>query len=132
MPSNHERNTDGLRQHAARKKEQAIKRADEAIRQLVKDKQRVTFNSVAQASGVAKFYLYANQDIRSRIETLRKQQEGVSPKQVKREMTDSSKDVLLAAKNKRIQELEDENKRLKSELQSLRGTETSKSILKNF
>ncbi|MFZ5642672.1 MAG: DUF6262 family protein [Bacillota bacterium] len=70
---------------------------------------------------MAKSYLYANQDIRSRIETLRKQQEGVSPKQVKREMTNSSKDVLLVAKNKRIQELEDENKRLKSELQLLRG-----------
>lgn len=121
MPSNHERNTEGLRQHAARKKEQAIKRVNEAIHQLVKDKQRITFNSVAQASGVAKSYLYTNQDIRSRIETLRKQQEGVSPKQVKREMTDKSKDVLLAAKNKRIQELEDENKRLKNELQRLRG-----------
>lgn len=121
MPSNHERNTEGLRQHAARKKEQAIKRVDETIRQLVKDKQRITFNSVSQASGVAKSYLYTNQDIRSRIEALRKQQEGISPKQVKREMTDSSKDVLLAAKNKRIQELEDENKRIKRELQRLRG-----------
>ncbi len=62
MPSNHERNTEGLRQYAALKKEKAIKRVDEAIRQLVKDKQRVTFNSVAQAAGVAKSYLYAKQE----------------------------------------------------------------------
>ncbi|TKH08364.1 transposase [Bacillus wiedmannii] len=121
MPSNHKRNTEGLWQHAARKKEQSVKRVDEAIRQLIKDKQHITFNSVAQVSGVAKSYLYSNQDIRSRIETLRKQQEGVSPKQVKQEMTDSRKDVLLAVKNQRIQELEDENNRLKRELQRLRG-----------
>jgi vacuolar-type H+-ATPase subunit I/STV1 len=39
----------------------------------------------------------------------------------KREMTDSSKDVLIAAKNKRIEALEKENKRLKAELVILRG-----------
>lgn len=36
-------------------------------------------------------------------------------------MTESSKDVLLAAKNKRIRELENENKRIKQELRILHG-----------
>jgi ribosomal protein L29 len=36
-------------------------------------------------------------------------------------MTDASKDVLIAAKNKRIKALEEENKRLKAELANLRG-----------
>jgi cell shape-determining protein MreC len=36
-------------------------------------------------------------------------------------MTEASKDVLIAAKNKRIKALEEENKRLKSELAILRG-----------
>ncbi len=36
-------------------------------------------------------------------------------------MTDASKDVLIAAKNKRIKDLEVENKRLKDELMHLRG-----------
>jgi hypothetical protein len=40
---------------------------------------------------------------------------------VKREMTEASKDVLIAAKNKRIKELETENKQLKDELMKLRG-----------
>lgn len=53
---------------------------------------------------------------------LRKQQEGLpSSVQQKREMTDASKDVLIAAKNKRIKELETENKRFKDELMRLRG-----------
>ena len=36
-------------------------------------------------------------------------------------MSDASKDVLLATKNKRIKELEEENKRYKAELAMLRG-----------
>ena len=44
----------------------------------------------------------------------RKQHEGLpSPGQVKREMTDASKDVFIAVKNKHIKELQDENKRLR-------------------
>ncbi len=46
---------------------------------------------------------------------------GWCPKQIKREMTDANKDAVIAAKNKRIKDLEDENKRLKQELQMLRG-----------
>jgi ribosomal protein L29 len=36
-------------------------------------------------------------------------------------MTDNSKDILLAAKTKKIKELEEENKNLKKELEVLRG-----------
>lgn len=53
---------------------------------------------------------------------IREQQKRLpSPKQVKHEITDTNKDILLAAKNKRIKQLEDENKRLKKELMHLRG-----------
>jgi hypothetical protein len=46
---------------------------------------------------------------------LRKQQEGLpSPGQVNPEMTDASKDVLIATKSKHIKELQDENKRLRN------------------
>ncbi len=43
-------------------------------------------------------------------------------------MTDASKDVLIVAKNKRIKELEAENKRLKDEL--MRLPENSMTMLK--
>ena len=72
---------------------------DDAIQRLIKNKGKVNFNSVSEESGVSKAYLYTHPDIRDRIETLRKQQEGLpSPKQLKREMTDASKDVVIAAK----------------------------------
>jgi len=66
--------------------------------------------------------LYQHQAIRERIETFRKQQQGLpSRRHIKVEMTDSSKDVLLAAKNKRIKLLEDEIKSLKEQLKRLGG-----------
>ena len=122
MPGTHERNTDGLVNHAHRKSQNTAEKVNEAIQRLIKNKEKVNFNSVSEESGVSKAYLYTHPDIRDRIETLRKQQEGLpSPKQVKREMTDASKDVVIAAKNKRIKELEEENRLLKQELQKVRG-----------
>ena len=122
MSGTHERNTDGLVNHAHCKSQKSAQKVDEAIKRLIKNQEKINFNSVSTESGVSKAYLYTHLDIRERIETLRKQQEGLpSPKQVKREMTDASKDVVIAAKNKRIKELEEENRLLKQELQKLRG-----------
>jgi uncharacterized protein (DUF3084 family) len=122
MPGKHTRNTEGVRQYAEQKKLSAAVKVDEAIQRLIKQKGKINFNSVSMESGVSKAYLYNHSEIRQRIEMLRKQQDGItSAKQVKREMTEASKDVLIAAKNKRIKELETENKQLKDELMKLRG-----------
>ncbi|MCL4377166.1 MAG: DUF6262 family protein [Actinobacteria bacterium] len=116
------RNTDGLKTFAQKKKENTLQKVNETIQKLIKDKAKINFNSISMESGVTKTYLYNNQEIRDRIETLRKQQEGLpSPNQVKRNMTDASKDALVAAIKKRIRELENENKKLKEELAYLRG-----------
>ncbi|EGD49588.1 hypothetical protein Cpap_4026 [Ruminiclostridium papyrosolvens DSM 2782] len=117
-----ERNVEGLRSYAEQKSKNTIAKVDEAIQKLIKSKSKINFNSVSMESGVSKAFLYNNDEIRERIDILRKQQEGLSsPSQVKREMTNNSKDILIAAKNKRIKELEEENKRLKDELMKLRG-----------
>ena len=122
MPSNHERNTEGLRNTAIKRSKEASQRVDKSIQHLIKTGQKINFNSVSEQARVSKTYLYNHQDIRDRIETLRKQQEGLSsPKQVKRDTSDASKDVIIAAKNKRIKELEEENKQLKEELKKIRG-----------
>ncbi|WP_223275597.1 DUF6262 family protein [Paenibacillus elgii] len=103
MPGKHTRNTEGVRQYAQQKKLSAAVKVDEAIQRLIKQQGKINFNSVSTESGVSKAYLYNHSEIRERIETLRKQQEGIpSAKQVKREMTEASKDVLISAKNKRI------------------------------
>lgn len=122
MSGKHQRNTEGIKKHARHKSEETVKKVDEAVQKLIKAGEKINFNSVSLEAGVSKSYLYTHQEIKERIENLRKQQ-AVAPsvKQIKREITDASKDIIIAAKNKRIKELGTENKRLKEELQKLKG-----------
>ena len=120
--SGYERNTSGLKKHARRKQKETLKKVDDSIQRLIKEKKKINFNSVSIESGVSKTYLYTRSNLRERIEQLRQEQQALAPKgRVKRQMTDAGKDVLIAAKNKRIKELSEENKRLKAELERLRG-----------
>lgn len=119
----HKRNTQGLDAARRQRQEQSNRKVEEAIKTLLKQKEKINFNSVAQLAGVSKKYLYDNHY--ERIDLLRKKQEGLSPKQVKQNMTDNSKDILLAAKDKKIKELEAEVKRLKEILQRKYGEEYS-------
>lgn len=84
---------------------------------MIKKKEKINFNSVSAKSGVSKPFLYKYSEIRSRIETLRKQEEKLdSPNQVKRNMTEHSKDVMIASLRKKVKHLEEENKKLKKQL----------------
>lgn len=121
IKSNHKRNTSGVKAFAQKKSEEAFKRADEALRNMVLKKEPINFNTVMKKADVSKGFVYNNEEIRKRIETLRESQRGIKPKQIKSKMTDNSKDILLVAKTKKIKELEDENKQLKKELEILRG-----------
>lgn len=122
MQSDHLRNTDGLKAYSKHKQIETAKKVDEAITLLIKEKSSINFSCVSKLSGVSKAYLYQHKNLRERIEVLRKQQQGLpSRKHIKSEMSDPSKDVLLAAKNKRIKVLEDEIRHLKDQLMRLGG-----------
>ena len=120
-------NTQGLLAHAQHKSEEAEKRVHHAIDQLLREQQTVNFNTVAKAANVTKSYLYAHQDVRERIEALRTQQgqerieRQYAARQQHQERTDKTKDVLLAAKDRRIRALETENRKLKEELKVAHG-----------
>jgi|GEM_PF-670044 len=126
MPNNN-RNTSGLIAHAALRSQQAYMRIDKAIRELMFEKASVNFNSVALRANVSKTTLYNNADFRRRIETLRDQQNALAdPKHTKIIMSEKSKDVLLAAKNKRIAELEAEVAKLSNILKRCYANEYEK------
>jgi hypothetical protein len=120
-----ERNTSGMVAHAHRRREEKRKRVEETIAQLLREQQTITFHSVAKAAGVSKTYLYSQTDLRERIEALRKP----AMEQVVRERaarpapgkTDASKDLVILAKDRRIKELEAENRQLKKQLQVALG-----------
>ncbi|AOR24289.1 DUF6262 family protein [Clostridium taeniosporum] len=115
-------NINGLQKYAKEKKEKTLNKVDLAIRTLIKNQKNINFNSVAQTSGVSKAYLYNNKDVRNRIETLREKGfNTISSKRSSKITTESAKDIIIASKNKKIKDLETENRRLKEELMILRG-----------
>ncbi|MBY7110638.1 transposase [Bacillus sp. 17RED48] len=102
--------------HAARKAITSQK-VDEAIQRLVRANQNINFNSVANEAGIAKATLYNNQKFRKRIETLRQQQtQTPTSKQIKREMSDSNKDVIIESLKRKIKKVEEENRQLRNQL----------------
>jgi hypothetical protein len=77
-PDAAQRRADALRRAAQAKRHNATARAEAAIRRLVKDQQEITFRSIARAGGVSIDFLYANPDLRRRIDSLRSQQSTVA------------------------------------------------------
>lgn len=114
--------TKGLKEYAKHKSEITLEKVDKAIRELSLTEQKINFNSVSQLSGVSKTYLYNNEEVKNRIEELRKKQLSKTMNQrAKYDKTSKSKDIIIIAKDKKIRELEQENKKIKEQLQVLRG-----------
>lgn len=113
------RNTAGMTAHAHSRKEQKRKEVEHAITTLLREQKPVNFNTVARMAAVSKAYLYSQPDFRERIEALRQQ----SVEQRVRERTilvpgktDASRDLVILAKDRRIKELETENRKLQQQL----------------
>lgn len=100
----------------------AKEKARSAIRILLASNEEVTFTAVHKQSGVSKNFLYKNQELRSEIEQYREYNEGVQKSKLeKRKKTEKSRDTVIEAKDRRIKKLEEENRRLKLEIDVLRG-----------
>ncbi|OBR91964.1 MULTISPECIES: DUF6262 family protein [Clostridium] len=114
--------TKGLKEYAKHKTEATLEKVDKSIRELSLKGEKINFNSVCNLSGVSKTFLYNNAEIKQRIEELRdKQTEKVIKQKLKYDKTDKSKDIIIMAKGKKINELQEENKKLKEQLEILRG-----------
>jgi len=114
--------TKGLKEYAKNKSVITLEKVDKAIRELSLTEQKINFNSVSQLGGVSKTFLYNNEDIKKRIEELRdKQTSRTMNQRAKYDKTAKSKDIIIMAKDKKIRELTEENKKLKEQLELLRG-----------
>ena len=63
-----------LRAAAARKRQDAVHRAERAIRQMVKEGRPVTFKAVAEHAPCSTAFLYGHAELKRRITHLREQQ----------------------------------------------------------
>ena len=101
-----ERNVEGLRKTAREKAEATRRRVDEAIRLLIAEQRTINFKTVAETARVSTAWLYANQDIKTRISHLREQQVPRAAVRIpaKRQASSASKDTVIKALQKRVNE----------------------------
>ena len=110
-----------------KRKEGARKKVLEAVRKLQQDDKPVNFNSVHERSGVSKSFLYDDAESRKVIEEFRNlETDRAIIRHIKYDKTSRSKDVIIEAKDKRIAKIEEENQKLRHELELLRGLLYSK------
>lgn len=118
------RNTTGLAAYTHQRKEEKRRRVDDAITHLLREHQTINFNIVAKAAGASKAYLYSQPQLRDRIEALRQQQQEQRVRERIARPTgknDAGKDLVILAKERRIKELEEENRKLKQQLKAALG-----------
>ena len=104
-----------------KRSDEARAKALKAIKELQANGEPVNFNTVHLKSRVSKNYLYTNEAVRKEIESQRLLEAAKAGAWHKKyDRTSKSKDVLIEAKDKRIARLEEENHRLRQELDTLR------------
>jgi hypothetical protein len=119
-----ERNTAGMMAHVQQRKEQKRKGVEDAIASLLREQKPVNFHTVAKLAVVSKAYLYSQLDLRERIEALRQQDVEHTVREQARSSTgktDASRNLVILAKDRRIQELEAENRKLQQQLKGALG-----------
>ena len=107
------RKIEALQEAAAHKAKESAERVEKALERMIKQGQVISFKSVAQTANVSTAYLYKQEDLRSRIETLRDQQKQRPKSKQAPLASDNSKSVIIST-------LREENKKLRAEIDGLR------------
>ena len=106
-----------LREIHRKKRELTEKKANGAIDKLLKQREAVNFQKVAEVSGVSAATLYKHPEVRRRIEFLRRQMTSLpTAADMKSNMSEEGKDAVIAALKRKVRRLEEENTRLRSAL----------------
>lgn len=115
------RNTDAIVKMAKNKSNETREKVEKTITGLALEGKTINFNTVSKESGVSKSWLYSNQDVRDRIESIRGKQK-TSPNgklKASNQRTDASKDNIILTLKLKIKELENENKKLQEQIKVL-------------
>ncbi len=135
------RNTEGLKEFAEKKNQETIDKVNKAIDKLKHSKtKKINFKTVAEEAGVSKATLYNNDILKERILSLRAIEKGIpddsiiaTPKDKIKAKDDKIKQLYKEIKKLRedkqnliiqlveMEELKDENKRLREQLDKLKS-----------
>ena len=142
MKKSNNKNTEGLKEFAEKKNQETIEKVNKAIDKLKRSKTKsINFKTVAEEAGVSKATLYNNDILKERILSLRAIQKGVpndnivaTPKdkikvkdekikqlyeEIKKLKEDKEKLIIQLVD---MEELKDENKRLRESLDKIKST----------
>lgn len=115
MKQKSNRNTEGLKEFAEKKNQETIEKVNKAIDKLKRSKTKtINFKTVAEEAGVSKATLYNNDILKERILSLRAIEKGVSNGDIVATSKDKAK-----VKDDKIKQLYDEIKKLKEDKQNL-------------
>jgi hypothetical protein len=134
-------NTEGLKEFAEKKNQETIEKVNKVIDKLKRSKtKKINFKTVAEESGVSKATLYNNDILKERILSLRAIEKGVpndnivaTPKDKIKAKDDKIKQLYEEIKKLKedkhnliiqlveMEELKDENKRLREQLDKLKS-----------
>lgn len=113
----HKRNTEGIKQLAREKRQEAFKKTERGIKELIKAREPVTFTSVAQRAGVSTSWLYQQPELVEKIKQLRQTTQGKTYIAPKQRASDASKEAIIATLRNEIKKIREDNKSLKKELE---------------
>jgi len=116
---------DPLHEAAARRHELTRSRAIQALRELGRSGQPVTFAGVAQAARISRSWLYAQPDIAGQIRRLRTETGTAGSIPAGQRATDASLRARLTAALDRNKQLADDNARLRRQLARALGDQRS-------
>lgn len=109
------RNTEGLKEFAEQKNQETIEKVNKAIDKLKRSKtKKINFKTVAEEAGVSKATLYNNDVLKERILSLRAIEKGIPNDNI----VATSKDK-IKAKDDKIKQLYDKIKKLKEDKEKL-------------
>jgi uncharacterized protein involved in exopolysaccharide biosynthesis len=116
-----ERRAEVLRQAAQAKRAAATKRAEVALRTLIKTGEEINFRTVSNAGGVSVDFLYRHSELRPRIEHLRSRQHDKPPPTVAKPEPGRDDRGLVVALTARLRETRGEVAELKTQLAAAHG-----------
>ncbi|MHA6632091.1 DUF6262 family protein [Pseudonocardia sichuanensis] len=116
-------NSDYLRAAATRRRDETLRRARDALRQLEADGGPVTFDLVAQTAGVSRAWLYTEPAIRDAVQRLRAARRPTTNSAVPTSQRASDASLLrrLEAAHARNRELATEIRHLREQLARVHG-----------
>ena len=114
-------NTEGLKKSAQCRREETIESTEVALRQLIKQGEKVDFAVVARVAKVSRTWLYTNEPYRSQIKMLRSKSQSKKfiPSSLK--PSESSKDTIIQTLRQRVKNLAAENQELRNQVEVAYG-----------